>query len=94
MRQVGDSLEKHVDKTLDDASQMSAEEISKLNRFEYRVVDIEEGSAAENEQFLTMLGNEGWECFSTERLDFVQKQRFYCKRRPATYLRYLPRWFP
>lgn len=72
---------------------LTADELAKLSRWEYRVSDIAEGiSAHEVEAHLNRLGAEGWECsvpaHSTERI------RVYCKRRPVGVLQYLKQFAP
>ena len=64
------------------------DEVEKLFRWEYRVVDIEASdSAADFEKQLMELGNEGWECFSIAPV--VNATRVTCKRRPRSALTYL-----
>lgn len=68
------------------------EEVEKLFRWEYRVVDIDTNlSAQELENRLTELGNEGWECFSIASSDQARGQtsRVTCKRRPRSAINYL-----
>jgi hypothetical protein len=68
------------------------EEVDKLFRWEYRVIDLPaELSAEEMEKRLAALGSEGWECFSI--LPAPSSTRTICKRRPKsaiTYLKFLP----
>jgi hypothetical protein len=64
------------------------EEVEKLFRWEYRVVDVEANlTADELEKRLTELGNEGWECFNIAPSG--QSSRVTCKRRPRSAINYL-----
>jgi hypothetical protein len=68
------------------------EEVDKLFRWEYKVVDLPTAtSATELEQHLAELGTEGWECFSI--IPSPVTTRTTCKRRPKSalaYLKYIP----
>ena len=69
------------------------EEVEKLFRWEYRVVEVPSSATSPDlEAQLSVLGEDGWECF-----DLVQRPadmtRITCKRRPKSalsYLKYLP----
>lgn len=64
------------------------EEVEKLFRWEYRVVDVEANlTADELEKRLMELGNEGWECFNIAPAG--QSTRVTCKRRPRSAINYL-----
>jgi hypothetical protein len=64
------------------------EEVEKLFRWEYRVVEIEAGlSAASFEKRLGELGTEGWDCFHIATSP--ETTRITCKRRPRSALTYL-----
>ncbi len=64
------------------------EEVEKLFRWEYRVVETEVGIAAgEMEKRLSELGNEGWDCFHISNAP--EGTRITCKRRPRSALTYL-----
>jgi hypothetical protein len=64
------------------------EEVEKLFRWEYRVVETEVGIAAgEMEKRLSELGNEGWDCFHISNAP--ERTRITCKRRPRSALTYL-----
>lgn len=64
------------------------EEVEKLFRWEYRVVELEASlSAPDFEKRLGELGNEGWECFNISTT--VTSTRVTCKRRPRSALEYL-----
>lgn len=69
------------------------EEVEKLFRWEYRVVDAASNAdPAEQQTLLSSLGDEGWECFHIDRMT-PEKIRITCKRRPKSavaYLKYLP----
>ena len=88
---AGDSLQKYAPDT-NEVSQMTSEEISKLFSFEYLVKDMDDSlSPSQMGMELQRLGLERWECFNT--LQIGSKLRFFCKRHPETYLRYIPRVF-
>lgn len=77
----------------DDLKNMTTDEFSKLHAFEYKIAEFpRDKSAGELEDELTALGKERWECFEVEALE--KQYRLFCRRRPETYLRYLPRMFP
>ena len=64
------------------------DEMEKLFRWEYRVVDLPDTSAAEEfERRLMELGDQGWECFSISPVE--GSTRVTCKRRPRSALAYL-----
>ena len=64
------------------------EEVEKLFRWEYRVVETEASMAtADFEKRLGELGNEGWECFHITATS--ETTRITCKRRPRSALNYL-----
>lgn len=69
------------------------EEVEKLFRWEYKVIDSANvGDSASFEQLLGGLGDEGWECFDIDHLT-PDKVRVTCKRRPKSaisYLKYIP----
>jgi hypothetical protein len=71
---------------------LTSDEIEKLFNFEYLVVDLPAKMPSPDlEKKLNQLGEERWDCFQIERLE--TKIAISCKRRPKTYLRYIPRWF-
>ncbi len=77
---------------------LPAQEIKKLRQFEYKVFDMPSTTSNEDlEIALNKLGVDRWEC-SAPRIT-VQKEstqtffKFFCKRRPFTPLRYVPRTF-
>ncbi len=64
------------------------EEVEKLFRWEYRVVETERTmTAADFEKRLGELGSEGWECFNISTS--AETTRITCKRRPRSALNYL-----
>lgn len=67
---------------------VTKDEMEKLFRWEYRVVDLEGLEPAPDfERRLMELGNDGWECFSFVPSGNVT--RVTCKRRPRSALGYL-----
>lgn len=68
------------------------EEVEKLFRWEYRVIELEATLPAPDfEKRLSELGNEGWECFDIATVSTAT--RVTCKRRPRsalTYLKFIP----
>lgn len=94
-------LTKELDQTLQEAHEffqgatstgtgMATKEVEKLFTFEYRVEEFENSLTSEELQDkLQELGQERWECFHAEPL--AKSLRFFCKRRPKTYLRYIPK---
>ena len=72
---------------------LTTDELNKLSAFEYHVAEIKRDlSIEELEKELSALGLERWECFEIEQLE--KSYRIFCRRRPQTYLRYIPRMFP
>lgn len=71
---------------------LANQEVEKLFTFEYTVKELPiESTGTEINETLSELGLERWECFHVEeKTTFI---RLYCKRRPKTYLRYVPRMF-
>ena len=64
------------------------EEVEKLFRWEYRVVETQLGiPAVDFENRLRELGNEGWDCFHISNVS--ETTRITCKRRPRSALTYL-----
>ena len=77
----------------DDIRSLTTDELAKLAVFEYKVIDIKKDTSTQDmQEVLAALGQERWECFDTQ--DYRESLRFFCKRRPQTYLRYVPRMFP
>jgi hypothetical protein len=67
---------------------LTKDEMEKLFRWEYRVVDFQGTEpAADSEKRLTELGNEGWECVGF--IPSPPATRVICKRRPRSALGYL-----
>ena len=70
--------------------QLASEEIEKLFVYEYKIVSLP-FEVHRQEEELSRLGMQRWECF---HIDVRENEvRAYCKRRPKTYLRYIPRVF-
>jgi hypothetical protein len=71
---------------------MAADEVEKLFTFEYTVKDVPPTEDAISlNSILEEMGRERWNCFHIEeKKEYI---RLYCKRRPKTYLRYVPRFF-
>lgn len=94
-------LTKELDKTLQEAHQffegatstgneLATKEVEKLFTFEYRVEELNNTlSPEEMQEKLQELGQDRWECFHAEPQ--AKSLRFFCKRRPKTYLRYIPK---
>lgn len=76
----------------DSVQKSASEEVGKLFVLEYKVIEYASTEPAESiEAALAALGAERWDCFHVEqRPDAL---RFYCKRTPKTFLRYIPRVF-
>jgi hypothetical protein len=69
------------------------EEVEKLFRWEYRVVELPTSTTPEAfEAQLGELGAQGWECFNLEQRP-ADVTRVTCKRRPKSALSYL-KYFP
>ena len=72
---------------------LTTEQLEKLFIFEYQIMEVAADSPTSDiERRLQAFGRERWECYFVEHSG--NSTRFYLKRRPATYLRYVPRWFP
>lgn len=71
----------------------TSQELEKLFTFEYKVVEFaKDAPGVEIERELQGLGQDRWECFAAETNG--RDLRVFCKRRPRTYLRYIPRLMP
>jgi hypothetical protein len=76
-----------------DIKNLTTDEFKKLATFEYKVTEVPRvASALELEAQLALLGADRWECFQIDPAE--THYRIFCRRRPETYLRYLPRMFP
>jgi len=76
-----------------DIESLTTDEFKKLSTFEYKVSELPRTvSSIELEAELAVLGLERWECFQVYQTE--THYRIFCRRRPATYLRYVPRMFP
>lgn len=95
LQQLIDSASKQVSDVTpskERVKELTADEVQKLYSFEYRFLEVElKAPASQIEAKLNELGQDTWEC------SFVDKNevnlRFLCKRKPKTYLRYVPRIF-
>ena len=88
MQELFEQLAPHKRRLEESASR----EMEKLFVFEYHVEDIaRDNSAKEMEARLARLGRDRWECYHVEPID--KSLRFFCKRRPKTYLKYIPKMF-
>ncbi len=95
------NIKKQAEQTLKDAQKgiqdltpgvksMTIDELEKLFVFEYKVVDIDgENSAEKIQNVLNSMGRERWEAYATNPTSMGV--RMYFKRRPRTYLEYIPR---
>ncbi|GEM_PF-2898923 len=71
---------------------MAQDEVDKLFSVEYKVIEIDDvGDMAHINAVLNKAGKDRWDCFSSEHVQ--KKYRFFCKRRPQSYLRYFTRGF-
>lgn len=81
-----------VKKTLNDLSSQTTsvanDELEKLNTFEYLVSELPLSSTtAEISEHLNKLGTDRWDCYQIFKEN--EYYRFFCRRMPKTYLRYL-----
>ena len=77
----------------EEVSEKASAELEKLFTFEYKVVDFRgDTSSASIQRALNELGQDRWECFQLIPVDAGLAA--LCKRRPKTYLRYIPRMVP
>ncbi len=101
--QLKDEVHKLVERTSDALNQLAPkkdalvgkanDEVDKLFAFEYIVHDLPiKASSDELSTTLNDLGKERWECFSV--VDNIDGKQLLCKRRPQSYLRYVPRVIP
>ena len=74
--------------TLDDPVKWAAEDIENIGDWDYRVVDIEAGSADDLEATLNELGNDRWEVFWVERT--ASGYRVMLKKPSISYLSKIP----
>lgn len=96
VKQLRDKAGEKIDQlssSKEQVSEMTSEEFEKLSIFEYKIEELPlKSETAEIEQLLSNLGKQRWECFDV--LQTEKTLRIFCKRRPETYLRYIPRIFP
>lgn len=86
-KDIGSSVEPYTAKV----TTLAGDEIRKLYKVEYKVVDLESSiPSLELEGKLGQLGDERWEC-AVQQLD--DKIRLICKRLPISYLKLLPHVF-
>jgi len=79
-----------IDELGGDKFEATSEELEKLFAFEYKVFEADTKlGTGEMERVLGAFGKERWECFHAEKEQ--NKLRFFCKRRPKSYLRYIPK---
>ena len=75
-----------------DLTQQASTEVEKLYIYEYKVAELAKTlSNTDLEKELTALGAERWDCFHVEAID--NNLKVFCKRKPKTYLNYVPRVF-
>ena len=86
---AGEALAPHAESI----EQTTKEEVSKLFRWEYKILELPSESPAEEiEQELNRLGNDNWDCTPAPQASH-RRIRMHCKRRPRSplsYLRYVP----
>jgi hypothetical protein len=81
---ASDALAPHAE----NLEETTKEEVTKLFRWEYKVIDLEISLPAPTvADTLNQLGKENWECLPGATS--LQTIRFYCKRRPRGPLSYL-----
>ena len=72
----------------DPHTQKALDEVDKMFRLEYRIVELDKNtSVAQSELALQELGNARWDCSGLQ--DNGNKIRLLCKRHPQSYLQYL-----
>jgi len=72
------------------------EEFKKLQQFEYKIVSLPAAiSGIDLETELNKLGKERWDCFHFEKRlsGEISELEAFCKRRPDTPLKYVPKTF-
>ena len=70
------------------------EELKKLQQFEYKVIEIPRATPSPDvENRLNELGKERWDCTLGGSSATIESLTFYCKRRPDTPLKYVPKTF-
>jgi len=95
---IQEQIKKGVKQYLGESSR-PVEEVKKLSKWEYEVFSIAiEDSPKKMEAALDEIGEERWECFHTEKIfttsasgKRVGKLFFFCKRKPETLLKYIPK---
>ena len=72
---------------------LAGEEVEKILNYEYKVEDLKaDASRGELEKSLNELGKDRWECFQLEKQP--DRYRVFCRRKPKSYLRLIPRLVP
>jgi len=80
-------LQTQVGGHLQDAKQLTAEEIEKIFRIDYAVFELPADVSRSNlAAALERYGKERWDCFDVEHGE--DTLRIYCKRRPTSYIEY------
>jgi len=89
---IGDQL-KRLEPAKESVETATKAEVEKLWIHEYKVeeIPVTMDSTQIEEQLMT-LGKDRWDCFHLEKKEEVLQ--IFCKRRPQSYLRYIPRWLP
>jgi len=101
-QEIIDSVKQRVGEAIDTAQeilpqksrevqQMTEEEVSKLQAFEYKVVELNpRPSVVELEVQLRLLGRDKWDCFD---LDWIADSVVIsCKRRPPSWFRFMQKF--
>lgn len=95
MQGLLDSASKRVDEVTPSkqrVKELTTDELQKLHTWEYQVLELPaKTESPELEARLNQLGKEMWECAALDKSE--KSLRLMCKRRPQTYLRYIPRVF-
>ncbi len=67
-------------------------EFAKLTQYEYNIVELPlEVPTADLQRKLSVLGVDGWDC--APPLTRMEKLLIFCKKRPESFLRYIPQTF-
>ncbi|MCB0339573.1 MAG: hypothetical protein KDD53_08215 [Bdellovibrionales bacterium] len=92
LQSVQKLIEEQIKPAGEQAQTLAKDEVEKLFTWEYRVAEFEATDSAEQLEIeLAKLGSKRWECFSITPSGL--KIRIFCKRKPKSYLRYIPRAF-
>ena len=83
-------IAKSYQETQKEVENLANEEIEKFHSIEYHVFELKkEQSTLEHEKKLNEIGKDRWDCFFIGESD--EFYRFYCRRIPKSYLRYMTR---